>query len=211
MLPMMILTVKACTCVETVIKLPLRPEKKYPIERRTQIQRKLNYSMPLYNENVRVFRGEIGDEDGAVMQAGPAEQPPDAQADLPVGLAPFAELFADYKQQVFRGEIGDEDEAVLQAGPAKQAPVARTDMHAGPVADHPPPEDDQHIGATPSKVRKLSGEAVESPSDKLSVRQIRIKKPIRKSIKFNFQEAVTDNVTGEITLCESTVVKVYTS
>ena len=71
---------------------------------------------------------------------------------------------------------GDEDEAVLQVGPAEQAPDTQADLHVGPsyvpsaeevhfVADQPPPEDEHHVGATPSKVRKLSGEAVESPID----------------------------------------------
>ena len=37
-------------------------------------------------------------------------------------------------------------------------------------------------GVTPSKVRKLSGEPLESPSDKLSVREQRKRTPIRKII-----------------------------
>ena len=63
-------------CYKTAIKAreEISHRKKNPNSKKTFI-----YSMPLYNENVRVFRGEIGDEDGAVMQAGPAEQPPDAK------------------------------------------------------------------------------------------------------------------------------------
>ena len=83
--------------------------------------------MPLYNENVRVYWGEIGDEDEAVLKVGPAEQAPDTLADLHVGPS----------------DVPSSEEVHF-------------------VADQPPPEDEHHVGATPSKVRKLSGEAVES-------------------------------------------------
>ena len=59
------------------------------------------------------------------------------------------------------------------------------------------------ICQTPSKVRKLSGEPAESPSDKLTVKEIRNKTPVRRHIKYDFQKAVTNFETNEIDLEEA--------
>ena len=75
------------------------------------------------------------------------------------------------------------------------------------------PEHDQPgmSGATPSKVRKLSGEAVQSPSDKLTVREKKLKTPERRSIKFDLEKYNTNFRTGELDLTRHDVVKIYTS
>lgn len=67
------------------------------------------------------------------------------------------------------------------------------------------------VGGTPSKVRKLSGEPLESPSDKLSVREQKKKTPVRKSVKFDLEKMEADFETGDLNLSKHAVVKVYTS
>ena len=66
------------------------------------------------------------------------------------------------------------------------------------------------VEATPSKVRRVSGEAEESPSDQLSAREQRRKTPMRKSIKFEVEKA-TRNITGDIEIEEAVLQKVFTS
>ena len=75
----------------------------------------------------------------------------------------------------------------------------------------PEPVDQPMVGVTPSKVRKLSGEPVESPSDKLTVREQKQRTPARKSVKFNLEKYETNFETGDLDLSEQAVVKVFTS
>ena len=77
---------------------------------------------------------------------------------------------------------------------------------AEPVPDQP-----AIVGATPSKVRKLSGEALQSPSDKLTARQRKLKTPERRSIKFDLEKYQTNFRTGGLDLTRHDVVKIYTS
>ena len=67
---------------------------------------------------------------------------------------------------------------------AAAAPAEKDDAQVDNVSDN----DGDLIGVTPSKVRRLSGDPVESPSDKLSVREIRKRTPVRKHIKFRFEK-----------------------
>ena len=66
-------------------------------------------------------------------------------------------------------------------------------------------------GVTPSKVRKLSGEPLESPSDKLSVREQRKRTPIRKSVKFDLEKIEANFETGDLNVPQHSIAKVYTS
>ena len=65
-------------------------------------------------------------------------------------------------------------------------------------------------GVTPSKVRRLSGDPLESPQDILSAREVRNKAQVRKSIKFEFTKAKED-VAGHIEVEEPSVGKNFTS
>ena len=67
------------------------------------------------------------------------------------------------------------------------------------------------VGGTPSKVRKLSDEPFESPSDKLSVREQRQKTPIRKSVKFDLEKVEANFETADLIVPQHSIVKVYTS
>ena len=67
------------------------------------------------------------------------------------------------------------------------------------------------VGQTPSKVRKLSGDPVESPSDKLTVKEVRNKTPVRRHIRYSFQKAVIDFEANEIDLEEAALAKIYTA
>ena len=70
---------------------------------------------------------------------------------------------------------------------------------------------ENYVAPTPSKVRRLSGEPLESPRDRRSVREIRNKTPIRKNIKFELTKAVTDFETGGTIVEDANVNKIFTS
>ena len=53
-------------------------------------------------------------------------------------------------------------------------------------------------GCTPSKLQKLSLTPIESPSDKLTIREQRKNVPVKRSIKFAYSKAVEDKDSGEV-------------
>ena len=65
------------------------------------------------------------------------------------------------------------------------------------------------VECTPSKVIKLSTEPAESPSDKLTTRQIRSHTPANLAIKFAFSKGKIDEESGEVVMSDEQVKKVF--
>ena len=91
---------------------------------------------------------------------------------------------------------------------------------SGEQGQSPGPSGEQHqhqqeqgqlTAGTPSKVLRLEEDAAESPSDKLTARELKRKEPSRPSIKFRLDKVEEDFETGEIFVEGPSVKKIYTS
>ena len=178
--------------------------------------------MPDYNDNVTPFPTTVQAGSPGLVATAAVASPPHDGAQAPEVVTPLA---ADAPR--------DDAPDCPPAAAGRDTPVAAAprDVHRegrGParslaakfvtptkgrrtcsVANSPyQVEDDQFV--TPSKLRKVSAEK-ESPSDKLSSREVRKKTPIRKSVKFDFQKVEKDFLTGEDVPVYKKDAKVYTS
>ena len=119
-----------------------------------------------------------------------------------------AKIFA-YKRPPYAENIMVHKVAGCECGLG--GPSGEPEQGPGPSGEQHQQEQEQLTAGTPSKVRRLEEDAAESPSDKLTARELKRKEPSRPSIKFRLDKVEEDFETGEIFVEGTSVKKIYTS
>ena len=189
------------TCYKNVKKCQgeIKHKKKNP-----NSKKEFTYNMPDYNENKHLFTQDTQHQEDTEADDSQSQAASPGAAVLRPAVAPRVIAAGS------RSSADDPDQAEVPRQGASRSLADRfvTPRKKSSVAGSPHVDADSFV--TPSKVRKTSAEQ-ESPSDKLSYREIRKQTPVRKSVKIQLEKVETDFETGENVQVFTKVVKVYTS